>query len=549
MRSLRSRLILGSALIAILPLALAMFLFSRQVGSMVRAQAAERLAAALGGLEAQLRVDGERVAERLQILGRDPTLKRLYLVREPGGRELADYVEERRRLLGLSFLRVTDTKGGVVVEAAAPETASVPAMSASAPILYEGAPAGTVSGGIRLDLAYLERLKQTTGVDLALVDPAGQPIAATIARLPVGMAATTESLHRLEISGHSYLARALAPRLAASAPVRVLALVSTAAADDTIATLRLTALGLGLLGLLVAIFFALLWSSLVSRPVEDLAAFSRRLASGDWDEALTLHSVRELETLGEALDTMRRDLQSYRGRLVVSERQAAWGQMARKVAHEIKNPLTPIAISVADLRRSYDQRRPDFPQVLDQAVRIVSEEVERLKNLLQEFSDFGRFPAPRLATCELRELLGGLESLHARDVAEGRLEISRPIPEIRWPADAAQLRQALVNLVKNGLEAASENGKVTVSAMTHNGVADDEPRALEISVADDGPGLTPDQMASLFVPEFTTKASGSGLGLTITEKIVSDHGGTIVAEPRAPRGTVFRVRLPLDSGT
>jgi two-component system nitrogen regulation sensor histidine kinase NtrY len=223
--------------------------------------------------------------------------------------------------------------------------------------------------------------------------------------------------------------------------------------------------------------------------------------------------------------------------------------MARKVAHEIKNPLTPIAVSVADLRRSYDQRRPDFPQVLDQAVRIVGEEVERLKSLLQEFSDFGRFPAPRLATCELRELLGGLEGLHARDVAEGRLEISRPIPEIRWSADAAQLRQALVNLVKNGLEAASENGKVTVSAMAHDSVAEGEPRALEISVADDGPGLTPEQMAGLFVPEFTTKASGSGLGLTITEKIVSDHGGTIVVEPRAPRGTVFHVRLPLDART
>src|SRR2546426_12822255 len=125
MTSLRSRLILGSALIAILPLGLAMFLFSRQVGSMVRAQAAERLAAALGGLEAQLRVDGQRVAERLQILGRDPTLKRPYLVREPGGRELADYVEERRRLLGLTFLRIEGTDGGVVVEAAAPDTASV----------------------------------------------------------------------------------------------------------------------------------------------------------------------------------------------------------------------------------------------------------------------------------------------------------------------------------------------------------------------------------------------------------------------------------------
>ena len=546
MTSLRSRLILGSALIAILPLTLAMFLFSRQVGSMVRAQASERLAAALGGLDAQLRMDDERVAERLQILARDATLKRLYLVREPGSRELADYVEERRRLLGLGFLRIEGTDGGVVVEAAAPETASVPAMSATAAILYEGAPAGTVRGGVRLDLDYLARLKQTTGVDLALVDSSGRSIAATIDHVPAGTPATTESLHRLEISDRPYLARALAPRLADPTPIRVLALVSTAAADGEIANLRLTALGLGLLGLLVAVLFALLWSSLVSRPVEDLAAFSRRLASGDWEEALRLHSVRELETLGEALDTMRRDLQSYRGRLVVSERQAAWGQMARKVAHEIKNPLTPIAVSVADLRRSYDQRRPEFPQVLDQAVRIVGEEVERLKSLLQDFSDFGRLPPPRLATCELRELLGGLERLHARDVAEGRLVIAQPIPDVRWSADAAQLRQALVNLVKNGLEAAGESGKVSVSASARDGGSGG---VLEIAVADDGPGLTADERAGLFVPGFTTKASGSGLGLTITEKIVSDHGGTIVVEPRSSRGTLFRVRLPMEART
>jgi nitrogen fixation/metabolism regulation signal transduction histidine kinase len=216
--------------------------------------------------------------------------------------------------------------------------------------------------------------------------------------------------------------------------------------------------------------------------------------------------------------------------------------MARQVAHEIKNPLTPIAVSVADLRRSYEQRRPDFPQVLDQAVRIVGEEVERLKNLLQEFSDFGRLPSPQLAPCELRPLVGGVEAMHARVGAVGRLTFFKP-PELVWSADADQLRQALVNLIKNGLEA---GGKVTVAA-TAGDVGSERSRVLEISVADDGPGLMPDQRANLFVPGFTTKAAGSGLGLTITEKIVSDHRGTIVAEPAVPRGTVFRIRLPLDA--
>jgi signal transduction histidine kinase len=536
MTSLRSRLILGSALIAILPLALAMFLFSRQVGSMVQTQSADRLGAALGGLDVQLHVDDEHVAERLQILGKDPTMKRLYLVREGGGAELAEFVEERRRLLGLDFLNVTDPNGALVVDAAEPDNLSVPAMSASAPILYEGTQAGAIHGGVRLDLPYLRRLKQTTGVELALVDSAGRPIASTLDHVPQSSISAAPGTRWIRLDGHSYLARAIDLSVAGSRGAHVLALVSTATADATIAALRLTALGLGLVGLVLAIAFALVWSSLISRPVENLAAFSRQLASGEWEEPLRLHSVRELETLGEALDSMRRDLQSYRGRLVVSERQAAWGQMARKVAHEIKNPLTPIAVSVADLRRSFEQRREDFPQVLDQAVRIVGEEVERLKHLLQEFSDFGRLPAPRLAPCELRDLMDGLETLHAGEVAEGRLHFSQPIPDIRWSADSGQLRQALVNLIRNGLEA---GGKVTIAAAAL------DCRMLEITVTDDGPGLTADQMANLFVPGFTTKAAGSGLGLTITEKIVSDHGGTILAERVLPHGTTLRVRLPL----
>ena len=134
-----------------------------------------------------------------------------------------------------------------------------------------------------------------------------------------------------------------------------------------------------MLGLALAVLLGLLWSSQVSRPVERLAAFSQRVAQGEWDEPLTLESVRELQTLVAALDRMRGDLRAYRERLVASERQAAWSQMARIVAHEVKNPLTPIAISIADLKRSFDQQRPDFPAILEQAVRTIGDEVDALQ--------------------------------------------------------------------------------------------------------------------------------------------------------------------------
>ena len=130
-----------------------------------------------------------------------------------------------------------------------------------------------------------------------------------------------------------------------------------------------------------------------------------------------------------------------------------------------------------------------------------------------------------------------LEALYGGDITAGRLILARPREEITFAADSGQIRQALINLVKNGLEAMNGDGRVTVS--TH--VTSD---ALEISVADSGPGLSKEQRANLFVPGFTTKSHGSGLGLTIVERIVSDHQGTISVEA-AGGGTTFRIRLPL----
>jgi len=315
-------------------------------------------------------------------------------------------------------------------------------------------------------------------------------------------------------------------------------LASTAAADQTVAALRATSVLLGLVSVGIAIVLGVFWSLQVSRPVERLARFSQKIARGEWEEPLTLRSVGELQTLVSALDRMRGDLKAYRERLVASERQAAWSQMARHLAHELRNPLTPIAVSVADLKRSYEQKRPDFPQILDQAVRTIDEEIQALKHLLHEFSEFGRFPSPQLVPCRLSELVTDLETLYGRDVAEGRLSVAPVDADLTFQADRAQLRQALVNLIKNGLEAVDGKGRVDLAARL-------EDATLEISVSDTGPGLSPEQQAQLFVPNVTTKPHGSGLGLTIVERIVSDHGGTVAVDSTVGRGTTFRIRLPI----
>jgi len=560
MNSLRSRLILGSSLIAVVPLAVAILVLSHRMGTTMRAQASSRLDTTLGALRAQLESDGRTTAERIRLLARDPHLRRLYLVRPEASTDLAGYLAERRFLLGLDALRILDTTGvdvadgagasggtpaplasagdvteGVAMAGVAGDSAL--AMVARARIVYSGRPAGVLEGAVLLDAGRLARLRTTSGIDLVLGDPAGRAYAATRRGLAASAFVDTAATMRVSLAGGSYLARTVPLAIGPAPPARITGLVSTAASDGAIAALQWTAALLGLLGLALAITLALVWSSQISRPVERLAAFSDRIARGEWDQPLALESVRELEALVASLDRMRRELVAQRERLVTSERQAAWGQMAREIAHEARNPLTPIAVSVADLKRSYELGRPEFPQILDQAVRTIGEEVGTLKRLLQEFADFGRLPAPRLAACQVADLLAHLEALYAGEIAAGRLAVLRPGRDITLRADAGQVRQALVNLVQNGLEALDGEGSVTVAAATPDG-------AVEITVSDTGPGLTEAERASLFVPGFTTKTRGSGLGLTIVERIVSDHGGTIAVLPGAGRGTTVRVRLP-----
>lgn len=560
MRSLRSRLILGVSLLTLIPLAVTLVLLTNRVQAIVRHDAAERLDRALGEVRGEVASTGQQVSEKLRILSGDPELKRLFLLR-PGSRELADYVAERQFLLGLDFLSVADTNGANISASATPgkqspdstihvdphgdlATERIEALAdgrtlgiaAGAPIRYRNDIAGIVRGGLVLDAGLLTRLGGSGGIELALRDNQDHVLASTLASTADNLPARTE---RTEVGGRSYLVRSVPLEITDPLGIQLAGLASTDSADRILTSVRIASAFLAILGLAIAILLGVLWSSQVSGPVERIAAFSDRLARGEWDEPLSVPSVRELDTLVDSLDRMRRDLRAYRERIAVSERQAAWGQMARKVAHEIKNPLTPIAISVADLRRSYEAKRPDFPEILEQASRTIAEEVEALRRILQEFSDFARFPAPVFTPESAASLLTDLESLYGREIGDGRLRVSRPQPDLILMWDRAQMRQALINLVQNGLEAVGTGEPVEVEARRSGDV-------FEIAVRTPGPGLTPEQRANLFVPGFTTKPHGSGLGLTIVERIVNEHGGVVAVDSEPGIGTTFRIRIPVE---
>jgi signal transduction histidine kinase len=159
--------------------------------------------------------------------------------------------------------------------------------------------------------------------------------------------------------------------------------------------------------------------------------------------------------------------------------------------------------------------------------------------LLQEFSDFGRFPPPRIEPCRWAGLAADLEVLYGSEIQSGTLAIAPEGRGLVFPADTGQIRQALVNLIRNALDAAAGSGRVAVAAAADDGAA-------VLTVADPGPGMTPEQKARLFAPGFTTKPHGSGLGLTIVERIVNEHGGVIHVRSEPGLGTTFTIRLPLN---
>jgi nitrogen fixation/metabolism regulation signal transduction histidine kinase len=581
MNSLRARLIWGFSLVAVVPLALALALLGTRIHQTMEQQAAERLDAAIRVARGELVDDGQRLAARVALLARDAQLKRLYLVDAAGGLELRQFLAEQRFLSGLDYLVVGDSTGQVIADAslAAPvggraaadplDTESLPAASDSglairalvnapglaldalAPIPYAGERVGFVRGGVRVDSTFLARLQRLSGLELLLRDGRGRVLATTLkgGEAPV-MRPADPTVGRVRLAGHTYLTREMDLRLGpGGVPPRLTALASTGAADDAVAVLTSTAVALGLLGVLLAIVLGVVWSHQVASPVVRLAGYSERISRGDWDEPLAMESMRELQTLVDAFERMRHDLKTYRDHLRASERQAAYGQMARKVAHELKNPLTPIALSVQGLKRSYDQKHADFGATLNEAVRVVAEEVQRLKALLQEFNELGRFPQPRPVPFVVGELMGDLRTLFHHEVVAGRLAFDLPPAVMPVVADPGQLRQALLNLIQNGLDASAVGaageagaGHVRVTAAAHD-------NTLYFAVSDDGPGMSESERAQLFVPGFTTKTHGTGLGLTIVERIISDHKGTIEVDSAPGRGTSFVIQIPAKQET
>lgn len=281
-----------------------------------------------------------------------------------------------------------------------------------------------------------------------------------------------------------------------------------------------------------------------SRPVRDLVRAFDAIASGAADYGFPDTSRDELQELVASISRLQRALDLQRERSSAAERVATWRDVARHVAHEVKNPLVPIRLTIENLLRARERAPDRFDAMFRDGSRAILEEVDQLQRMVEEFSAFARLPLPSVRYEDLDALVDGVLELHAADPAI-RIERIRggDLPPV--PLDADQISRALRNVVGNAVEAvravrgeASGPLAIEVRTAVEGGMA-------RIDVSDRGPGLSEEASRRLFEPYFSTKSEGTGLGMALTYRIIIDHGGVISAANRPGGGAALTIRLPL----
>jgi two-component system nitrogen regulation sensor histidine kinase NtrY len=289
-------------------------------------------------------------------------------------------------------------------------------------------------------------------------------------------------------------------------------------------------------GIVIGVLLGWWTTERITRPVERLAEGARAVAGGDWSAQVEVLSHDEIGELARAFNQMTAQLLEQRDRAIQAERVAAWRELARRLAHELKNPLFPLQITIENLQRARAGSDAEFDEVFRESTTTLLNELAVLKTIVGRFSDFARMPAPRFEEIDLRELVRDVLKLYdAHPKIQCAAEL--PVEPVRIAADPEQLRRALTNLVLNGMDAMPEGGALRVRvAATGTGA--------RLEVSDSGQGLTEEECARLFTPYYTTKQHGTGLGLAIVQSVVSDHHGKIAVVSRPGEGATFIIDLP-----
>jgi signal transduction histidine kinase len=304
--------------------------------------------------------------------------------------------------------------------------------------------------------------------------------------------------------------------------------------------IRAIAYGVAAGGILLAIAFSLWIAARVSRPIEQLAHAAEEVAGGNWDVRVPPRGRDEVSVLARSFNHMTEQLQSQRDRLVQSERVAAWRELARRLAHELKNPLFPLQLTVENLVRARELPQVEFDEVFRESTATLATEIANLKTIIGRFSDLSKMPKPELERIDAKDVVERVRALYETFASrDAKIKIAVDVANAAMPLDADPelLHRALSNLVLNAMDAMPDGGVLTISARPVN-------EKVELRVADTGQGMTPEECERLFTPYYTTKQHGTGLGVAIVQSVIADHAGTIAVESPAGGGATFIITLP-----
>jgi len=295
-------------------------------------------------------------------------------------------------------------------------------------------------------------------------------------------------------------------------------------------------------GIVLAILLSSWASARVTRPVVELARAAQDVASGNWNASVQVEGHDEVAQLAKSFNRMTSELLAHKERLVQTERVAAWRELARRLAHELKNPLFPLQLTVENLIRAREQSPEVFEEIFRESSQTLLAEISNLKGIIGRFSEFSKMPQPQLQRVQVNEIVEAVARLfQAQFQAQGReaihcqMQLDRRLEPIA--ADPELLHRALSNLVLNAMDAMPHGGTLTLCTRREDG-------KVAIEVCDTGSGLTREECERIFTPYYTSKQHGTGLGLAIVQSVVSDHGGRISVQSEPGKGTTFVIELP-----
>ncbi|GAB4542851.1 MAG: hypothetical protein Tsb0020_55020 [Haliangiales bacterium] len=401
----------------------------------------------------------------------------------------------------------------------------------------------TVVVGQEVDTAILDTVRQPGRIDARVVTPAGEVVIPGTELPASAWRGVVADVVRLPLPGPD------------GAPTAVIEIaISRADLERLLVQVTTSALVLAGTALLITVLLGVFVARRMTSDLDRLVEGAHAAARGDLDHRVDVRTRDEIGALAASFNQMLEELKTSKERLVMAERIAAWQEIARRLAHEIKNPLTPIQMAVETMRKTWRKKHPSFEEIFEESTATVLEESARLKRIVSEFAQFARMPKPALEACDLNDIITTCLSLYGGGEVAIERELAPALAPIR--ADRDQLQQVLINLLENARDALADAPDALADApapqitiRTAPGRRAGRADYVVLTVEDNGPGLPADIKDKLFTPYFTTKHAhgGTGLGLAIVHRIVSDHDGRIRAEDNPRGGARFVVELPTDT--